>query len=151
MIFYSNGCIIDTDLGDLVTIDRNSGILNNSTNGSDGAISLLNNTQQEFTIGIKQMINGISNIQYAFSIHSNGDLKKITPATKIALIFSTDNIQTATVIMKSMSSGALIDLTETTSRTVNFNLVNGWSANENVTWLSTFGASTDMSSLLIKS
>lgn len=147
----SANSIIDTDLGDLVTIDRNSGILSNSTNGSNGTISFLNNAQQEFTIGIKQTINGISNILCAFEIPGNGYMKVITPVAKIALIFSTDNIQTATVTMKSMSSGALIDLTGTTSRTVNFSLANGWSANENPTWLSTFGASTDMSSLLIKS
>jgi hypothetical protein len=147
----SANSIIDTDLGDLVTIDRNSGILSNSTNGSNGTISFLNNAQQEFTIGIKQTINGISNILCAFEIPGNGYMKVITPVAKIALIFSTQEIITATVIMKSMSSGALIDLTGTTSRTVNFSLANGWSANENPTWLSTFGASTDMSSLLIKS
>lgn len=141
---------INTDLGNLITIDQNSGNLSNSTDGLPGAISFMNNNKQQFTIGINQSIGGRNDIVCAFTIIGNGTTRIITPISKIALIFSTQEITTATVIMKSMSSGALIDLTGTTSRTVNFSLANGWSANENPTWLSTFGASTDMSSLLIQ-
>lgn len=139
---------IDTNLGDLVTIDRNSGILSNSANGSNGNISFLNNAQQEFTIGIKQTINGISNILCAFEIPGNGYMKVITPVPRIALIFSTQQAVTGTVIMKAMSPGALIDFTGSTSRTINYSLTNGWTANGNPTWMSTFDEYTDMSSML---
>lgn len=142
---------INTDLGNLVTIDQDSGNLSNSTDGLPGAISFLNNAKKQFTVGINQMVGGVSNILCAFPILGSGSARVITPITKIALIFSTAEIVTATVITKAMSSGAFIDLTGTTSRTVNFSLTNGWTAASSPSWISTFNAFTDMSSLLIES
>lgn len=142
---------IDTDLGDLITIEKDSGNLSNSTDGLSGAVSFLNQDTQQFTVGINQKVGSESNILCAFPILGSGSARVITPITKIALIFSTAQIVTETVITKAMSSGALIDLTGTTSRSVGFSLTDGWSAPSQPSWLSTFNAFTSMSSLLIES
>lgn len=141
---------IRTDLGNLVTIERGSGNLSETTDGIKGTVSFLNEDTQQFTVGIAQLVDGESNILCAFPILGSGSARAITPITKIALIFSTARINTGVVITKAMSSGALIDLTGTTSRTVEFSLNNGWSAG-GASWLKRFNAFANLSSLLIES
>ena len=85
----------------------------------------------------------------AFPILGAGSARVITPITKIALIFSTEKIETATVITKAMSAGAFIDLTGTDSRVVNYNIDEGWSA-KGGNWLKNFNAYTDLKKLLIE-
>jgi len=139
-----------TDLGHLITIKKGSGNLQDSTDGLSGAVSFLNEDSQQFTVGILQVVEGGSNILCAFPILGTGGSRVITPITKVALIFSTAQINTGVVITKAMSSGALIDLTGVSSRTVDFSLTGGWSAGS-APWLKTFNAFQDMSSLLIES
>lgn len=141
---------IPTDLGNLITIENSSGNLADTTNGLPGAVSFLNEDSQQFTVGINQMVDGESNTLCAFPILGSGAARVITPITKIALIFSTAQIVTSTVITKAMSSGALVNLTGVNSRTVDFSLDQGWTAG-GASYLSTFNAFTSMSSLLIES
>lgn len=141
---------VDTDLGELITIENGSGNLETSSEGVVGAVSFLNNDTQQFTVGINQMVNGVSNILCAFPILGAGSARVITPITKIALIFSTDKIMTATVITKAMSAGAFIDLTGVKSRETNYSITDGWKAGGS-TWLKNFNAFTDLKSLLIDS
>ena len=115
---------IATDLAEKVTIESGSGNLSSSTGGVDGAVSFLNKDTQGFTVGINQMVDGVPNILCAFPILGSGSSRVITPKTKIALIFSTETIQTATVITRAMSSGAFIDLTGVDSRTVDYSVNN---------------------------
>ncbi|QKX03622.1 hypothetical protein HN014_01390 [Aquimarina sp. TRL1] len=142
---------INADLNDLITIDS-AGNLNGSSSGPKGAISFLNKASQQFTVGISQVVENTPNILCAFPILGSGSARSITPITTIALIFSTNIVETATVITRAMSSGALIDLTgaPNNSRTLDFSLDTGWGAN-GATWLKKFNAFTSMSSLLIKS
>ncbi|WP_051662733.1 hypothetical protein [Flavobacterium sp. KJJ] len=141
---------IKTDLGELVTIEKDSGNIGSTTGGVDGAVSFLNQDTQGFTVGINQVVNGKSNILCAFPILGAGSSRVITPITKIALIFSTDEIQTATVITKAMSAGAFIDLTSVSSREVNYDTNTGWSADKG-TWLKNFDAFADLQAMLIES
>jgi hypothetical protein len=140
---------IDTDLGQLVTIKKGSGNIESKTGGVDGAVSFLNKDTQEFTVGINQVVNGKSNILCAFPILGAGSSRVITPITKIALIFSTDQIETATVITKAMSAGAFINLTGVTSRETTYDINEGWSADKG-TWLKNFDAFEDLQALLIE-
>jgi len=140
---------IPTDLGELVTIEKGSGNITASANGVDGAVSFLNQDTQRFTVGINQMVNGKSNILCAFPILGAGSSRVITPITKIALIFSTEQIVTATVITKAMSAGAFINLTGVSSRDTNYDINTGWSAG-GATWLKNFDAFTDLKKLLIE-
>lgn len=140
---------IPTDLGQLITIERGSGNIDSSTDGYEGAVSFLNNDTQRFTVGINQLVNGKSNILCAFPILGAGSARVITPITKIALIFSTEKIETATVITKAMSAGAFINLTGVDSRVTSYSINDGWSASGG-TWLSNFNAFTDLKKLLIE-
>ncbi|WP_286967728.1 hypothetical protein [Flavobacterium sp. UBA4854] len=140
---------IATDLGQLVTIEKGSGNIESSTDGYDGAVSFLNKDTQQFTVGINQLVNGKSNILCAFPILGAGSSRVITPITKIALIFSTEQIVTATVITKAMSAGAFINLTGVTSRETNYSIDSGWDAGGG-TWLKSFDAFTDLKKLLIE-
>ncbi|KAF2334076.1 hypothetical protein [Flavobacterium ginsenosidimutans] len=140
---------IDTDLGQRVTIELGSGNLESSSDGIDGAVSFLNNDTQQFTVGINQLVNGQSNILCAFPILGAGSARVITPITKIALIFSTEQVITATVITKAMSAGAFINLTGVTSRETSYSVNAGWSAGGG-TWLKNFDAFTDLKKLLIE-
>lgn len=140
---------IATDLGERVTIEKGSGNIESNTDGIIGAVSFLNNDTQQFTVGINQLVNGKSNILCAFPILGAGSSRVITPITKIALIFSTEQIVTATVITKAMSAGAFINLTGTTSRDANYDINEGWSASGG-TWLKNFDAFTDLKKLLIE-
>ncbi|MDP2575292.1 hypothetical protein Q8W40_24055 [Vibrio penaeicida] len=140
---------IDTDLGNLITIDTN-GNLSNTTDGSKASVSFLNKDTQKYTVGINQMVNNEVNTLCAFPILGAGAGRVITPISKIALIFSTDKLKTSTVITKAMSPGCFIDLTGTTDRTVEYSTDNGWSAN-GASWLKTINAFEDLKSLLIES
>ncbi len=95
------------------------------------------------------MVDGVSNILCAFPILGSGSARVITPITKIALIFSTEQIATATVITKAMSAGAFIDLTGVDSREVDYSINDGWNANGG-TWLKNFNAFTNLKTLLIE-
>lgn len=141
---------VNTDIKQLITIEEGSGNLETSTDGLAGAISFLNKDKQQFTVGINQMVNGKANTLCAFPILGAGSARVITPIVKIALIFSTANIETATVITKAMSAGAFIDLTGTNSRSVEYDINDGWSA-AGAPWLTNFNAFTSLSSLLIES
>lgn len=140
---------VATGLRELVTIEKGSGNIASTTNGLDGTISFFNNDTQEFTVGINQLVNGQSNILCAFPILGSGNSSVITPINKIALIFATQRIPNATVMTKAMAAGAFIDLTDATSHEVNYDINTGWSAG-GALWLKNFGASTDLTSLLIE-
>lgn len=140
---------VQADLGQLVTIEKGTGNLEVSTNGYDGTVSFLNKDNQRYTVGISQMVNGNPGILCAFPILGSGAARVITPLPKIALIFSTEQIQTSTIITKAMSSGAFINLTGTNSRAVTFNINEGWDAG-GATWLKKFDAFTDLKKLLIQ-
>jgi len=149
-IEISPGNTMQTDLGNLIKIEKDSGILSETIDGIPGAISYLNLDTQQYTVGIIQLVEESYNILCAFNIPGAGAAKVITPISKIALIFSTAQIEAGVVIKKAMSNGALIDFTGATSRTVDFSLNLGWTANS-ATWLTTFIAFTDLTSLLIES
>ena len=141
---------VEAELDQRVTIEKGSSNLQVSTNGIEGAISFLNNDDQPFTVGINQMVEGKASTLCAFPILGAGSARVITPIVKIALIFSTEKISTATVITKAMSAGVLIDLTGKSTRSVKYTIDKGWSAS-GAPWIKNFNAFDNLSSLLIES
>ncbi|KQB43357.1 hypothetical protein [Flavobacterium aquidurense] len=140
---------VQADLGHLITIDKGSGNLNVSTDGFDGAISFINLDSHRFTVGVSQTVNGKPGIICAFPILGSGSSRIITPLPKIALIFSTEQIEVGTIVTKAMSSGAYINLKNVNSRTLNYNVNDGWSG-DGGPWLKNFNAFTDLKKLLIE-
>ncbi|WP_298519789.1 hypothetical protein [uncultured Kordia sp.] len=142
---------VNTSLGNKIEIEKGSGNLIDTTVGIEGSVSFINNNSMQYTVGLNQKVNGERNPLCAFPILGTGSARVITPITKIALIFSTREISTSTVITKAMSQGAFIDLTGkgNNERTLHFDVNDGWSALGNPGWLKTFHAFCDLRSLLI--
>lgn len=141
--------ITPTYLGQLIKIEKGSGYVLSGKGGDDGAISFINADYESFTIGVKQMVNGVSNILCAFPILGTGYSRIITPINKIALIFSTERIEVGTVLTKAISAGSFINLTGANTRVVDYFTNEGWKANGEV-WLKNFDAFTDLKKLLIE-
>lgn len=139
-----------TDLGHTINIDS-AGNLTDTTRGIDGSVGFLNNANQQFTVGISQEVGGQSNVLCAFPILGAAASRVIMPITKILLIFSTEVVETETVITKALSSGAFIDLTGVNSRDVEYSVTGGWTPKEpGAPWIENVSAFSDLKPLLIQ-
>ncbi|QOG03695.1 hypothetical protein [Flavobacterium sp. MDT1-60] len=84
-----------------------------------------------------------------FNTYGNNNIK-VAPVNKIFLMFSSEDIQNNTVILKSYNPGILIDLTtsEDNSRTVSYDINTGWNSNNQV-WVKPFPTDSSLKSILI--
>jgi len=144
------GNTIKTELGYLITIEKNSGNLSRNSNGVPKTVAFRNMDNRQFRVGVIESIEGENNITCVFNVPGAGGAKVIKPIPKIAVMFSTAKLTSGVVMKTAVSNGALIDFSEATSRTVQYSLDTGWSAHE-APWIKTFIAFTDLSSLLIQS
>jgi hypothetical protein len=116
--------------------------------GPSTAISLANTTSNPFTCGISQVQNGTANPLCAFPLFGN-DLDVIAPIEKVLLMFSTNPVNTGTVIEQSYGPGILIDLTSDNLRNVNYDLNAGWSWG-GFSWAQSVTADSNLVPLLIE-
>lgn len=115
------------DLGQTLTVERNRGGGGEvTTGGPRQAISILNQTEVEYTCGISQLVEGTPNPMCAFPL-LGGNMDVIAPIEKILLMFSTTPVNTGTVIFQAYSEGLLIDLTSANTRSVRYEVNKGWS------------------------
>lgn len=131
--------------------------------GSQGAVTILNQTQVQYTGGIcrKPGDSGAEPV-CAFPVYP-GFSEVITPVEKVLLMFSTSPLQLGTVIEGSLpqagsavvtallatSPGVLIDCTGSDERDVRFNLSTGWSCDDAV-WCKSVSSNADLVTLLIE-
>ncbi len=118
------------------------------TGVSQRNISLLNRSSQQITAGISEEVNGQISPICAFPLFGNM-LDTVAPIEKVLLMFSTEELGTGTILERSMCASILVDLTGTTSRSVNFDINTGWSAN-GASWAQNLPAFTDIASVLIE-
>lgn len=122
--------------------------------GVKGAVSIFNTVQQRFTCGINQMqnVNGasVATPLCAFPLLGNG-LDVIAPIQKVLLTFSTQPVNTGTVIFQAYSPGILIDLTSSQQRTVNYDAEAGVWSWGGFNWAQSIPASANLIPLLIES
>lgn len=117
--------------------------------GTPGAISILNQTTQQFTTGIGQPnSNGPASL-CAFPLFGNM-IDVIAPSEQVLLMFATQPVNFGTVIFQAFAPGLLIDLTGVSSRNVTFDINNGWSAG-GASWAQNISASSSLPPLLIRS
>lgn len=98
-------------------------------NGTDGAISIYNETNTQFTCGISQTDpNGNVSPMCAFDLYGLG-LDVIAPIEQVLFMFATDQINTGTVIEKAFSPGLIVDVTgaPANTRSISYEINNGWS------------------------
>lgn len=163
------GADIPIELGQTWAVDS-TGTGPVLADGVDGAISVFNTSNLEFTCGVAQSVLGsTSRPPYcAFPLYG-GFVDIITPIEKILLIFSTNAVVPGTVVERAFtdlpcnacsappdailktatSPGILIDLTGVSSRTVSFGIATGWSWDGGV-WASTVPPVEDLVPLLIE-
>lgn len=99
---------------------------NITTGGPSVAISIDNTTTTPFTCGISMKQNGVFNPLCAFPLYGGG-LDVIAPIEKVVLMFSTEPVNTGTVVEQAFSPGIFIDLTADNQRAVSFDINQGWS------------------------
>lgn len=118
--------------------------------GTDLAISILNQTTTQYTCGISQTAtDGSMNPLCAFPLYG-GNMDVMAPIEKILLMFSSNQINTGTVIQKAYSPGIFIDLTANNNVNVAYDLNTGWSWG-GYSWAQSVTANAAMSPLLIQS
>ena len=125
----SNGVIdasanVDINLGQTANVDEDQN-LTPVSEGTPLAISIFNQSSMPLTAGISQMNNGSANPMCAIPLHGNM-LDVVVPIEKVLLTFASNTVNTGTVIYKAYASGLLIDLTSANTRSVSFDINNGW-------------------------
>ncbi|WP_114392480.1 hypothetical protein [Oleisolibacter albus] len=134
------------DLGDTMTVDPSGNVLV-TTDGTPGAISIVNASSVPYTCGISQEQNGSFTPMCAFPLFGNM-LDQMMPVEKVLFMFATNQVDTGTVIYRAYSQGLTVNLTGTTSRTVSFDINTGWSA-DGAAWASLVPPNADMLPILI--
>jgi hypothetical protein len=95
--------------------------------GTPDTISIYNNHDRDYTCGISEKKDDKFNPLCAFPLaRTITDL--ITPISKIALMFATQTVKTATVVEKAIGPGILLDLTAEPSRDISYSLDTKWKA-----------------------
>lgn len=144
-IIASNSASID--LNQTMQVDQ-SGNVNVVGDGTQNAISILNQGNIPYTCGISQEQDGQFNPMCAFPLFGNM-LDVVMPIEQVLFMFATNQVNTGTVIYRAYSQGILIDLTGTTSRKVDFDINKGWTASG--AWGTQIQANADMLPILITS
>jgi hypothetical protein len=110
------------------------------------AISILNTVP--FTCGISQLFGAVYTPLCAFPLFGNNQ-DVIAPIEKVFLMFSTQPVNTGTVIEQSYGPGILIDLTSLNQRAVNYDINEGWSWG-GFSWANQYPPNSDLVPLLIE-
>lgn len=116
--------------------------------GPSTAISINNQVSTPFTCGISELQNGSYNPLCAFPLFGNNE-DVIAPIEKVFFMFSTQPVNTGTVVEQSYSTGLLIDLTAQNQRTVNYDLNTAWNWG-GFSWAQQFPPNSNMVPLLIE-
>lgn len=137
-------------IGSTLMVTAPDGTGSVSPQGSAGAISIENQTQNPFICGIGQTVNGQQNILCAAPLYGEF-LVMIAPVRRVLLMITAEPIATGTLMARAPSEGILVDFTApgTVSRTVNFDIDNGWSWGGG-TWGQLVFANSDLIPLLIQ-
>ncbi|MBZ8133149.1 hypothetical protein CLD20_07720 [Afifella sp. IM 167] len=137
----------DIDLGQTLNVD-NVGNVSVSGDGTEGAVSIMNNSSTPYSCGLSQENpSGDYTSLCAFPLYGNG-LDLIVPIETVLLMFATKPVKTATVIAQAFAQGALIDLTGVGSRSLDFDINKGWDAGT-ATWMTKIPANSPLQPLLI--
>lgn len=136
------------DLGQMLEVETPQGT-GNVVDGTEGMISIENLTTTQVTCGISEVVDGTAQPLCAFPLYGNG-LDAIIPIQKVMFTFSTNTVNTGTVIEKAYSQSILIDLTSKTNREVSFDINEGWSWG-GFAWAQAIRPSTNVVPLLIES
>jgi len=134
-------------LGETLNVTA-GGVGDVTSTGLPTAISILNTVSTPFTCGISELQGATYNALCAFPLFGNNE-DVIAPIEKVFLMFSTQPVNTGTVIEQSYGPGILIDLTASNQRTVNYDINAGWSWG-GFSWAQQFPPNSNLVPLLIE-
>jgi len=140
--------------GDLFTVSNTMGIgevgQGNSTQTRPDGISILNTTNTQFTCGIQQQQpNGSFSPICAFQLFGN-NMNVIVPIEQIFLMFSSMPINTGAVMEQAYGPGLLVDLTESPTQTVSYDINGGWTWADSAPWAQKYPPYQSLVPLLIQ-
>jgi hypothetical protein len=118
------------------------------TGGTDGAITIDNETTTQLTCGISQQRAGTAAPIVAFPLYGK-QLQVIAPVDQVLLMFSTAALAPGAVVTTAPAPGVLVDLSAVHARALHYDINQGWSADDGAPGLSTIAAGASLASLLI--
>lgn len=155
-VVISTGSNYPMKLGQLLTVTSTNGQGTVGGNGTNGAISIYNDTNAQMTCGIAQypVVGGAGRTAAplcAVPLYGQ-QMEVMAPIEQILLMFATDEVNSGTVIEKAFASSIGIDLTSENQRTVTFDINMGWSWQPTgALWAKKYPPRTDLAPLLIQS
>jgi hypothetical protein len=139
---------VNVNLGQTVQI-QNGGGMTVVPQGTPGAISILNQSFSQYTIGLSQPMNGPTSPYCAFPLYASM-MSVLAPVEKVLLMFSTIPMNRGTVVFQAPSQALFIDLTSANQRTVSFDINTGWSWG-GAPWAQQIPQNSNLAPLLIES
>ncbi len=143
----SSSSSIPIKLGQIAIVNEN-GNLSSQEDGINGAISIYNKGETQYTCGIKQAIEDSYGPQCALPLYGK-QIDVIEPVQKIFLVFDTQTFQPGDVVDVVYNTGVLIDFTGVEERSVGYDINTGWDAN-NASWAEEIPPNTPLSQFLIE-
>jgi len=139
------------DLGQILEVQQSTGTGGVKNNGTAGAISIYNTTQQAFTCGISVKAGNSSNAICAFPLYGE-NTNVIVPIEKVLVMFASDEVNTGTVIEKAFTSSFLVDMTgaKDNKRQVKYDINTSWDA-DGAGWATKAKPNVQLAPLLILS
>jgi hypothetical protein len=139
---------IEIGIGQTATVDPN-GNLTVNTQGPPSAISFVNQSPNQWTNGIAQVVLGQA-LSPVVALPLYGSMMNlIAPIETVLLTIASARISTGTMLSQSPAAGVLIDLTSASSRTVNFDINYGWNWGGG-SWGTLVQAGADLAPILIR-
>jgi hypothetical protein len=113
------------NLGNTLDVTDSSGTGKVNPAGTSGAISLNNTTKTPFLCGIGTIADDTFTPNCAFDLF--GMTKDIiTPIEKVVLMFTTEQLNTGTVVEQAYTEAIQIDLTKEPSRIIGYEINDSW-------------------------
>jgi hypothetical protein len=123
---------VNMNLGWTLDVNTSAGTGTIVTTGTSEAITIANQSGVQFTAGISETVVNAdgttsSNPLCAFDLYGTTTLQ-IAPIEQVLLMFATASYNTGTVVENAFTTGILINLTQSNTRSVNFDINAGWSS-----------------------
>jgi hypothetical protein len=140
--------------GQVLTVSNTMGIgevtQGNSTQTLANGISILNTTHTQFTCGIQQQQPGGGYGPIcAFNLFGN-NMDVIIPIEQVYLMFSSMPINTGTVMEQAYGPGLLVNLTDSPTQSVSYDINTGWSWADSASWAQSYAPNQSLVPLLIQ-
>lgn len=142
------GFATDIELGQTLNINQAGSTGTVVNGGNPSAITVVNQTTTPAVCGTATEVSGAAVPVCAFPLYGNG-IELIAPIASFLLLFSTTPAAPGTLVEMSKGPGVLVDCSGSPSRSVSFDINNGWSWG-GYAWAQSVPANANLVPLLIQ-